>query len=99
MSEFIAIFDTFMEYPDKAPKDWSELDVFIDQCRLQGFETLADYLIDWKESLDRHAMSEMEAKPLHGPYGYEGYCYCGTLHCDQWDMSQYIWYADCLKSL
>jgi hypothetical protein len=82
MSEFIKIFDTFIDYWHIAPKNWDDLDRFILECLREKKDDLAEYLADWKTAMHYQMEKEWDAMPLHGPYGPEGYCYCGEFKCE-----------------
>ena len=58
MSAYIKIFDIFEQFKETAPKNWDELEYFIDKCHEKGKEELAEYLTTWKA--DMHYYMEAE---------------------------------------
>lgn len=56
------------DHPDyaRAPKSFDELGPFEDQCRVNGFIELADFLEYWRLNLQFHKEREWDAKPYGG---------------------------------
>lgn len=60
MNDSIDIFKVFDQYKEVAPKNMKEVEQLEVACRQHGKVTLADYLYEWRMSVDYNVYREFD---------------------------------------
>lgn len=58
MSDYIDIFSIFARYSDIAPKNLDDVKVLEERARVEGKESLAEYLFLWRTDMEHRLEKE-----------------------------------------